>query len=68
MPQLVTADPRVTVQPMPAIEAHADGEANFYHLIADGHWVAAIQLNGEFTTPMQEAIMQKLADALREPR
>jgi len=54
----------VVVNPMPRIKVRADGDANFYHLTEDNEWVAVIQLNGKFTTPMQEAMMQKIADAL----
>ncbi|WP_420213370.1 hypothetical protein ACN8ZM_39815 (plasmid) [Burkholderia aenigmatica] len=56
---------QVVVQPIPSIKVRADGDANFYHLLDGNDWVAAIQLNGKFTTPMQEAMMQKLADVLK---
>ncbi|WP_321935354.1 hypothetical protein [Paraburkholderia sp. J8-2] len=52
-------------EPIPNIRVRADGDANFYHLLDSSDWVAAIQLNGKFTTPTQEGMMQKFADALR---
>jgi hypothetical protein len=49
---------------MSGIKVRADGDANFYHLLDGNDWVAAIHLNGKFTTPAQEAMMQKFADVL----
>ncbi|WP_396334134.1 hypothetical protein [Burkholderia anthina] len=55
----------VIVQPIPNVRVRADGDANFYHLLDANDWVAAVQLNGKFTTPMQEAIMQMIGDVLK---
>lgn len=41
----------------------AQGDANFYTLLDDGHWLARVQLNGELTITQQEAIMNRLAAA-----
>ncbi|HDR9174466.1 TPA: hypothetical protein QDB23_001678 [Burkholderia vietnamiensis] len=60
-----TGGQQVVIQPISGIRVRADGDANFFHLLEPGDWVAAIQLNGKFTTPMQEAIMAKFADVFR---
>lgn len=57
----------VSVQPVPTIRVRADGDANFYHLLDGEDWVAAVQMNGRFTVPMQEAMLQTFAGVLRNP-
>ncbi|OLL27619.1 hypothetical protein BTH42_31800 [Burkholderia sp. SRS-W-2-2016] len=57
----------VVVQPIPDIRVRADGDANFYHLLDGKDWVAAIQMNGKYTMRMQEAMLQKFAELLRNP-
>jgi hypothetical protein len=42
-----------------------DGEPNHYALIDGSKWVAVIKLNGEFMPLRQEAIMQRILDALK---
>lgn len=42
-----------------------DGEANYYGLIDGDKWVAVVHLNGEFMLARQEAIMQRIIDALK---
>lgn len=42
-----------------------DGEANYYGLIDGDKWVAIVHLNGEFMPARQEAIMQRIIDALK---
>jgi hypothetical protein len=62
------ADPSIEVQPIPNLEVIAQGESNFYVLLDGKRWIAHIQMNGEFTAPMQEAILHRFADALKNPR
>jgi hypothetical protein len=62
---IVKADPRIEVPAMPDLEIRADGNANFYHLTDGKQWLAVVQLNGTFLTGMQEAIMEKIANALK---
>ncbi|MBB5428719.1 hypothetical protein HDG40_006914 [Paraburkholderia sp. JPY158] len=57
----------VSAQPVPTIRVRADGDANLYHLLDGEDWVAAVQMNGRFTVPMQEAMLQKFAELLRNP-
>lgn len=49
----------------------ACGDANFYMIsfheaIGIERWFARIQLNGELTTPQQEAIVNNMCKALNE--
>lgn len=52
----------------------AQGDANQYCILIDtkSHphygWVAAVQLNGEYTTEAQEAMMQVMVDALNKAK
>lgn len=49
-----------------AVEVKADGESNFYRLVADGDWLAVVQLNGKFLVAAQEAIMRQFAEAITQ--
>lgn len=44
-----------------------DGEPNVYTIIDGTRWIGAVKLNGEFMPLRQEAIMQRIMDALKAP-
>lgn len=49
-----------TVQPL---TWHAQGDANDYCLLRDGHWLAALKMNGELGVAEQERYVAQLAAA-----
>lgn len=56
----------VDVPPITGLRLRADGDANFYHLLDGNDWVAAIQMNGKFTTRMQEGMLGKVVRVLSQ--
>lgn len=59
-------DAEVDVPPITGLRLRADGDANFYHLLDGNDWVAAIQMNGKFTTRMQEGMLGKVVRVLSQ--
>lgn len=45
------------------IDWAADGDANFYTLFRNGHWLAKIQFNGKLLVPEQEALLTAMLAA-----
>lgn len=48
-------------QPVPGVTWEAQGEANEYTLFKDGHWLAAVRMNGMYLVAQHELFLNSLA-------